>query len=144
MPANIGYHIRTAAAAYQASWDFGGTSTAIGMMVAFLPDIPPVWVDVPDFEEVDIDFSRYPGGTARVICALSSEDTGSPLPRLMARLYDITNTASLGQSAEVSGTTPTDATFSVTSSGIKHCRLQMTADVVEIDLFCAPGARVDV
>lgn len=120
-----------------------------GDNVGLYTDTGEVWVDIPNWHAHEyLDAAQYPGGAARVLCDLWTEDTGaSPLPTITARLVSLladgeTIDAEVGRSATISATDPTDATFSVTLAGRKQHKLQVTSDTAGVDLFCAPGAKV--
>lgn len=96
------------------------------------------WVDVAECVEQDINSAVFPGGMGRVLGYLWSEDVGSPLPVLKARLYNMTDGVSVGESDEVSAVSPTSFTIDVTlTPGTKAYRLQVTSDVPETDIFCS-------
>lgn len=109
--------------------------------VAFSELPPDPWVPVANYVEQEIPASAFPGGAARVLGDLWTEDTGSPLPVVKARLYNVTDGASAGESAEVSSATPTACDFGVTlASGTKRYTLQVTSDTPDIDIFyCGRG-----
>lgn len=62
--------------------------------------------------------------------------------RLVSLLADGSVDAMVGTSAEITATTPTDATFAVALTGNKQHKLQVTSDTPLTDLWCAPGAKV--
>lgn len=95
------------------------------------------WVDIANFVEQEISSSTYPGGSARVLGYLWSEDTGdSPLPTVQSRLYNVTDGVSVGESPTVQAATPTEADFAVTlTPGTKRYRQQVTSDLPEVDIF---------
>lgn len=146
----VGVAILATPVAYAA--DFSGaffSAPVTGILGIFLADgLPTAWVDIPNWHAQEwIDASRYPGGVARCLCELWSEDTGaSPGPTIQARLVSLLADGNVdtvvGTSAEITATVPTDATFSVTLTGHKRYKLQLTSDTPETDLFCAPGAKV--
>jgi hypothetical protein len=91
------------------------------------------WVDVADFIEQEVSGSSFPANTARVVCKLWTRESGV---MVKARLYDVTNNVSVGESSEITATHPTDASFGVIlSSGTNRYRLQLTSDTVNTDLF---------
>jgi hypothetical protein len=91
------------------------------------------WVDVADFIEQEVSDSDFANGIARVRCKLWTRDSGV---MVKARLYDVINGVSVGESAEIISQTPVDATFSVTlTTGVTRYHLQLTSDTVESDLF---------
>jgi hypothetical protein len=95
------------------------------------------WVDVADFIEQEVSDSDFANGIARVRCKLWTRDSGV---MVKARLYDVINGVSVGESAEIISQTPVDATFSVIlTTGVTRYHLQLTSDTVESDLF-AMGA----
>lgn len=90
------------------------------------------WVDIPNFVEQEIPSAAFPSGAARVVCECWSVDGSA----MQVRLWNDTDSTSVGESASVSSATPTDATFAVTlTSGAKVYKLQVTGDV-GVDLFC--------
>jgi hypothetical protein len=133
------FRVLPSTAAYAATMSLDGDSTIHTAMALFKADSRP-WVDWADFEVRDVDFGLFTSGAARVSCALHAAASSLTL---QARLYDLTNLAALAESAAVvNATTETDATFPVTSSGVRRCKLQITANVSSIGLWCAPGATV--
>jgi hypothetical protein len=74
---------------------------------------------------------------ARVLGDLWSEDTGSPLPTIQARRYNLTDAVSVGESAELqSAAYPSACDFSVTlTPGTKRYRAEVTSDPPEVDIF---------
>lgn len=124
-----------------------------GVVVVFkLHAAAEVWVPIADYKEHTLDAAQYPGGTARVTCELWTEDLGSPLPTITARLVSLLTTrdadglfevdAEVGRSATLQTAVPAEGGFPVTLAGIKRHRLEVTSDTPEVDLFCAPGAEV--
>lgn len=95
------------------------------------------WVPVRDWVEQEIPSSAFPGGVARILGDLWSEDPGgSPLPTLQARLYNLTDGVSVGESAEVQAADPAACDFSVTlTPGTKRYRAEVTSDPPEVDIF---------
>jgi hypothetical protein len=126
----------------------GETDAALQVRLAANPYAmfaPPVWVDIADWHAEEwLNASEYPGGIARCLCALWTTASGPTITaRLVSLLADgVTIDAVVGTSAEITATTPADATFSVTLVGNKQHKLQVTSDTPETDLWCAPGAKV--
>jgi len=96
-----------------------------------------VWVPVRDWVEQEIPSSAFPGGVARILGDLWSEDLGSPLPTIQARLYNLTDGVSVGASAALqSATYPSACDFSVTlTPGTKRYRAEVTSDTPAVDIF---------
>lgn len=91
------------------------------------------WVDIAEFLDVPIASSAFPSGAARVLGYLWSSDASAVL---QARLYNVTDGSSSGESAELSGDTPQACDFAVTlASGTKNYRLQVTSDTPDTDIF---------
>ena len=91
------------------------------------------WIDIADFIEQEVSDSDFVNGVARVRCKLWTRDSGV---MVKARLYDVINAVSVGESAEIISQTPVDATFSVAlTAGVTRYHLQVTSDTVESDLF---------
>ena len=98
--------------------------------------VPSSWVDIADVVEQEIAGESFPGGAARVLGELWTEDFGSPLPVVQARLYNVTDDVSVGESAEIQSDEPEACDFAVTlSSGTKRYRLQVTSDTPGVDIF---------
>lgn len=102
------------------------------------------WSDIPNWHAQEwIDAAQYPGGVARCACKLWARDAAVMVKaRLVSLLSDGTVDAVVGTSAEVTSQTPVDATFSVTLTGNKMHKLQVTSDTPLVDLFCSPDAKV--
>lgn len=91
------------------------------------------WADCADFVEQEIRAVDFPSGQARVLCQLWT--TASSIT-IQARLYNYTNSVSVGASATIYATSPTDATFPVTlSAGTNRYRLQVTSDTAASNLW---------
>ena len=91
---------------------------------------------VANWVEQEIAGESFPGGAARVLGDLWTEALGSPGPAVKARLYNLTDGASVGESAEIQSDDPVACDFSVTlASGTKRYRLEVTSDTPEIDVF---------
>jgi hypothetical protein len=96
------------------------------------------WVDVAHFVEMPIDATQYPGGLARVVLDLWTADGSS----VKARLWCAASSVSAGESASVSQSTPTDATFAVTLTGTRRYRLQVYSASTGKRLFCQSGGLI--
>lgn len=98
----------------------------------------PGWVDIANFNEVLLDSALFNGRIPSVQMELW---TGDPAATIQARLLDGDANVSVGESVEVTGTTPTKVEFDVTlNTGVHPYRLQVTSDMTDADLFCAgPG-----
>lgn len=95
-----------------------------------------VWVPVANYVEQEIAGESFPGGAARVLGELWTEALGSPGPVVKARLYNLTDSVSVGESAEIQSDEPADCDFAVTlSSGTKRYRLEVTSEPAGVDLF---------
>lgn len=95
-----------------------------------------VWVPVANYVEQEIAGESFPGGAARVLGELWTEALGSPGPVVKARLYNLTDSVSVGESAEIQSDEPAACDFAVTlSSGTKRYRLEVTSEPAVVDLF---------
>lgn len=91
------------------------------------------WVNVADYLTVPIPSSAFPSAAARILGYLWSSD---PAAVLQARLYNVDDAASAGESAELSGATPQACDFGVQlASGTKTYALQVTSDIPGTDIF---------
>jgi hypothetical protein len=138
------YYAQSSAGAYVGSLSSADGTVIAGQVLAFLASWPETWVDIPDWHADEyLDAAQYPGGAARCVCKLWTRDAGVMVQaRLVSLLSDGTVDAVVGTSAEVTSQTPVDATFSVTLTGNKMHKLQVTSDTPGVDLFCAPDAKV--
>jgi len=133
----VWYYLQPTATTYTAELDMGG-DLILGKVYAFLTIAPTVWVPVRDWVEQEIPSSAFPGGVARILGDLWSEDPGgSPLPTIQARLYNLTDAVSVGESAALqSSDYPSACDFSVTlTPGTKRYRAEVTSDPPEVDIF---------
>jgi hypothetical protein len=101
--------------------------------------ISETWVDIANFINVDIDSAKFPGNVGRVLCDLW---TDNPIGTIKARLYNLADSVSCGESILITGNTPTQADFPVTiSSGVKTCRVQVTGSIGTRLFFRGAGLR---
>ncbi len=99
-------------------------------------DSEPTWVPIANWVEQEIAGESFPGGAARVLGYLWTEAYGSPGPAVKARLYNLSDSASVGESAEIQSDEPAACDFSVTlASGTKRYRLEVTSDPAGVDIF---------
>lgn len=142
---NLWYYLQPTAGDYTATIASADGTIIAGLAIAFLTEAPEYWVDVADFVDPEIPAAFFPGGVARVLGEIWSEDIGSPLPVLKSRLVSLLTTrdvdgkleidAEIGRSAEVSSAVPASNDFSVTLVGTKRHKLQVTSDPLEVDVF---------
>jgi hypothetical protein len=92
------------------------------------------WTNVPDWRDVEVDASAYPGGLARVKCEVWADAV--QLVAVKARLWCVTTAASCGESAEATSDDPVTVDFDVTLvPGINVYRLQLGAVPSYVDLY---------
>jgi hypothetical protein len=90
------------------------------------------WIDIANYHDVIINYFQFKYGLARVLMDLWTSD-GSPVT---ARLYNSTDGVSVGESVEISSTTPVETFFDVAlTMGVKSYRLQVLASGEEVDYF---------
>jgi hypothetical protein len=131
------YAILASGSPYAVDFSFG-QSSAVACVAALFKGNAEIWVPVRDWVEQEIPSSAFPGGVARILGDLWSEDTGgSPLPTIQARLYNLTDAVSVGESAALqSSDYPSACDFSVTlTPGTKRYRAEVTSDPPEVDIF---------
>ena len=110
------------------------TGEAWTLTAAYTYTSVPTWVDIADYVEADVPSTWFPSGDAMVRCELWS--TGGV--EMQARLYDVTNSLSAGESIAVSSATPITADFSIfVSPGTNRYHLQVTSETPATDLFSA-------
>lgn len=124
------------------AWN-GGLPGVFDNIIVGTP-LTETWVDIPDWHAQEwINASQYPGGVARCLCDLWTTASGVMVKaRLVSLLADGSVDAVVGTSAEITATTPTDATFAVALTGNKQHKLQLTSDTPNTDLWCSPDAKV--
>lgn len=107
--------------------------------VVSAPVISGEWINIADWLDTRIDSAGFPGQVALVLGDLWN---GTPGATIQARLWNVTDGVSCGESAILTVTDPTRADFLVTlAAGVREYRLQVTSDTPGTDLFFA-GAGI--
>jgi hypothetical protein len=92
-----------------------------------------VWVDIANYHDVIINYFQFKYGQARVKVDLWTSDG----TMVQARLWNVTDGVSVGESVEITSTTPVETEFAVAlTMGVKAYRLQVLTSEGEVDYFC--------
>ena len=91
------------------------------------------WIDIANYHDVIVNYFQFKYGQARVKVDLWTSD-GSVVK---ARLWNSTDGVSVGESVEITSTTPVETEFAVAlTMGVKKYRLQVLTSEGEVDYFC--------
>ena len=94
---------------------------------------PSVWVPIANYHDVIVSYWQFKYGQARVKVDLWTSDG----TMVQARLWNSTDGVSVGESVEITSTTPVETEFAVAlTMGIKAYRLQVLTSEGEVDYFC--------
>ena len=92
-----------------------------------------VWVPIANYHDVIVSYWQFKYGQARVKADLWTSDGTT----VKARLWNSTDGVSVGESVEITSTTPVETEFAVAlTMGIKSYRLQVLTSDGEVDYFC--------
>ena len=92
-----------------------------------------VWVPIANYHDVIVSYWQFKYGQARVKVDLWTSDGTT----VKARLWNVTDGVSVGESVEITSTTPVETEFAVAlTMGVKAYRLQVLTSEGEVDYFC--------
>ena len=102
-------------------------------VLVLVPDREPEWTNIANWEDIPLRVDDFMDGIVHVNLTMWTGNAGTTM---RARLWNVTTSTSLGESAEVTGVTPTDIVLSaVLTDELSDYRIQVIADRISVDLF---------